>query len=290
VRDAFEGSSRMATSLPTVLQVEDRGDGHFAVPQPDESPEARDVVFSGQLLAQMIMISDKAVDSTKDVKSIHAIFARAGTYSGDPLDFVRDSMHSGRAWGSDTITVTQGDRLLSRGLVLMNTVEPDLMRHGPGMPDVPDPDSLERSGFAFDGVESRAVPWNDATAPDGTPVTYTWLKGETSYTEAANRAILAWCQPGQIIGLGMRPHRDTVNIADAHRSISTGVIAHTSHFHEPVDLADWLLIIQNATYAGRGRVYGRGAVYTRDGTLVATFEQDAMARGVEGPLDPKRAM
>jgi len=277
-------------AIPSVLQVKDAGDGHFVAPHPDEDPEARDVVFSGQILAQMIMISDLAVESTKEVKSVHAIFARAGTYSGGPMDYVRDSMHSGRAWGSDTITVTQNDRLLSRGLVLMNTVEPDLMRHGPAMPDVPDPDSLERGGFAFPGVESRNVRDNDATAPDGTPVMYTWIKGEESYSRAANQAILAWCQPGQIIGLAMRPHRDTVNIGDAHVSISTGVIAHTCHFHDAFDLSDWLLIAQSATYAGNGRVFGSGSVFTRDGGLVATYEQDAMARGVEGPLDPKRAM
>jgi hypothetical protein len=37
-------------------------------------------------------------------------------------------------------------------------------------------------------------------------------------------------------------------------------------------------------------VFGSGAVFTEDGTLVSTFEQDSMARGVEGTLDPKRAM
>ena len=76
------------------------------------------------------------------MKSIHAIFARAGSYSAGPMEMQLDVLHSGRAWGSDTITVTQGERLLSRGLVLLNTVEPDLMRHGSAMPDVPRPDDI----------------------------------------------------------------------------------------------------------------------------------------------------
>jgi acyl-CoA thioesterase len=282
----------LAAPLPDVLRVTDQGDGHFAVPHPTEDPEARDVVFSGQILAQMIMVSDQAVGSAKDVKSIHAIFARAGTYSAGPMDYQLDPLHSGRAWGSDTITVTQGDRLLSRGLVLLNTIEPDLMRHGPTMPDVPGPDDLAPSAaITFPGVETRNVDAPDATAPDGSPAMYSWIRSDASHDSvAANQAILAWCQPGAIIGLAMRPHSDTVNIADAHRSISTGVISHTCHFVDRFDVGEWLLVAQQATHAGNGRVFGSGSVFTRDGNLVSTFAQDSMARGVEAPIDPKRGM
>jgi acyl-CoA thioesterase len=51
-----------------------------------------------------------------------------------------------------------------------------------------------------------------------------------------------------------------------------------------------LLINQEAVYAGRGRIHGRGSVYTEDGGLVATFSQDSMARKVEATLDPKHSM
>jgi hypothetical protein len=51
----------------------------------------------------------------------------------------------------------------------------------------------------------------------------------------------------------MRPHSDQVNVRHAHRSISTGVISHTSHFHEHADVGDWLLFVQKASYAGHGR-------------------------------------
>ena len=204
----------MAAPVPAELQVTDGGDGRFRVPHPTDDPEARDVVFSGQILAQMIMVSDHAVGSAKDVKSVHAIFARAGTYSAGPMDYQLDQLHSGRAWGSDTITVTQGDRLLSRGLVLLNTIEADLMRHGPTMPDVPEPDALAPSAaITFPGVETRNVDAPDATAPDGSPAMYSWIRSDASYDSVAvNQAVLSWCQPGAIIGLAMRPHRDTVNI------------------------------------------------------------------------------
>jgi acyl-CoA thioesterase II len=281
------------SELPAILHIEDLGDGRWSAPNPVEDPEGRDVIFSGQILAQMIMASDATCSGQKEVKSLHAIFARAGTYSAGTMELAVDSMHAGRAWASDTITATQGDRLLSRGLVLLNTVEPDLMRHGPAMPDVPGPDALasEPSVVMFPGTEWRPVNVPDATSADGSPASYFWIRHAESYDSvAANQALVAWCQPGFLIGLAMRPHAGVVSISDAHSKISTGVIAHTVHYHEPVDVGQWLLVEQEASYAGRGRVFGRGAVYTREGALVSTFAQDSMARGVDGPLDPKRSM
>jgi acyl-CoA thioesterase II len=283
----------MAGQLPAVLELDVLGDGRYGAPNPTDDPEGRDVVFSGQILAQMIMAADHAVESAKDVKSIHAIFARAGTYSAGPMELRLEPMHSGRAWGSDTITAFQGDRLLSRGLVLLNAIEPDLIRHGPQMPDVPGPDSLptDAGSLVFPGAETRTVDDPKATAPDGTPAMYFWVRTPESFdSHAANQGILSWCQPGMIIGLAMRPHGDVVNIAEAHRSVSTGVIAHTCHFHERFDMNQWLLVAQEASYAGNGRVYGSGAVFTEDGQLISTFSQDSMVRGVEGELDQRRSM
>jgi acyl-CoA thioesterase II len=114
--------------------------------------------------------------------------------------------------------------------------------------------------------------------------------GKSLSSPAANQAVVAWATCGEIIGLAMRPHRDQVHIQDAHRTLSTGVIGHTVHFTERFDVSEWLLIVTEATKAATGRVYGAGRIYTQGGSLVATFEQDSMARAVEGELDPKRAM
>ncbi len=171
-------------AVPAVLQVEDLGDGRWSAPHPTDDPEGRDVVFSGQVLAQMIMASDAAVGSQKEVKSIHAIFARAGTYSAGLMELRLEAMHSGRAWGSDTITVYQGDRLLSRGLVLLNTVEPDLMRHSPTMPDVPGPEAAKPSPqiTVFPGAEARLVDAPDAVGADGSPAMYFWIRAPSPTT------------------------------------------------------------------------------------------------------------
>ena len=284
---ATEGKD--ADALPQLLLLTDVGDHTFRVHQPSESAEGRDVVFSGQLLGQMIVASDQAAGSTKDVRSIHAVFARAGTYT-KPVDLHVDSMHAGRTWASDTVTATQDGRLLCRAIVLLNTIDPDLMRHDPVAPRVPPPDDL-RPGTAqtFPGGEIRPVP---GEVEDGeAPVQMAWHRFERAMSsQAANQAVLVWATCGEVIGLAMRPHRDRAQIDNAHRSLSTGVIGHTIHFTERFDVSQWLLIVTEATKAAAGRVYGGGRVFTPDGALVATFQQDAMAKAAEAQLDPKRSM
>ena len=252
------------SDLPELLELTEVAERRFEVFQPSESAEGRDVVFSGQLLGQMIMASDRAAGGTKNVRSIHTIFARAGTYT-KPIELEVDSMQAGRTWASDTVTATQDGRLLCRGIVLLNTVDDDLMRHDPSMPDgVPGPDGLSSAqGQAFPGAELRPVPGE--LAFDGVPVEMAWHRFERPLeSQAANQAVLVWATCGNVIGLGMRPHRDSVNIGEAHRTLSTGVIGHTVHFTDVFDVSQWLLMVTEATKAASGRVFGgRSGVHER---------------------------
>lgn len=85
----------MTGSVPSLLQLEKVDATTYLVPQPSESAEGRDVVFSGQLIAQMIMAADDRTEGAKDVKSVQAVFCRAGSYAS-PIELVatfsQDSM------------------------------------------------------------------------------------------------------------------------------------------------------------------------------------------------------
>ena len=60
----------------------------------------------------------------------------------------------------------------------------------------------------------------------------------------------------------MRPH-EGVGQAQAHVTLSTGVVSHTLTFHEPFAASDWVLLAHSSPYAGRGRSYGRADAFTR---------------------------
>jgi acyl-CoA thioesterase len=276
------------SDLPDLLTLTEVGERRYHVFQPAESAEGRDVVFSGQLLGQMMMASDLNAGG-KDIRSVHAVFARAGSYLS-PIELDVEPLQAGRTWASDSVSARQNDKLLCRATVLMNVVDDDLMRHGPTMPSVKSWDDLpEGRGQAFPGAQVRAIP--DSPSIGDVPVEMAWHRfGQAVDSPAANQAILTWATCGNLIGLAMRPHPDKVKLEQAHVSVSTGVIAHTIHFLERFDVSQPLLITNEATKAATGRVYGQGRVFTADGNLVATFHQDSMAKSTGARLDPSRSM
>jgi acyl-CoA thioesterase len=233
----------------------------------------------------------------KAVKTVHAIFARAGTVT-QPIDYERDPMHAGRTFASETITAWQGDRLCSRAMLLLHAEEPDLVRHGIAMPDVGGPmDAVDQgaSGLVFPGAELRIVDGVDIwshEAPEGPAEFFVWTRfPDAPGDPAVAQAALAWATDGLLIGTALRPHGG-VGQDQAHIGISTGVVSHTLTFHEPFDARGWLLIAHDSLYAGRGRSYGRAQVFTEDGALVASFVQDNMIRQVAGggSLDGRTSM
>ena len=94
-----------------------------------------------------------------------------------------------------------------------------------------------------------------------------------------SQALLAFASDPFLIGTAMRPHAG-VGQAQAHVTLSTGVISHTLTFHEPFSAGQWLLLDHRSPYAGRGRSYGRADVFTAEGQLVASFVQDDMIRAM----------
>jgi acyl-CoA thioesterase-2 len=49
-------------------------------------------------------------------------------------------------------------------------------------------------------------------------------------------------------------------------------------FHQIAPPSQWILVAIESTYAGQGRTYGRGDLFTEQGTLVGSFTQDGMVR------------
>jgi acyl-CoA thioesterase-2 len=278
------------TDVPAVLRLHEVTASRYEVTQPTEAAEGRDVVYSGQLIAQMIMASNAAAAGMKRVRSLHSVFARAGTYTA-PIHMLVDSMHAGRTWASDTVSAVQGERLLARGIVLLDAADDDLMRHEPAMPsDVPGPDSVAPGrGTVFPGAEWRPVPGE--LVINGAPAALAWHRfGDAGDAPAAHQAALAWATCGDVIGLAFRPHRSSVDLSQAHRTLSTGVIGHTIHFTDDVDVSEWLLFVTSGDKAGGGRILGSGQVFDTRGRLVAAFSQDGMAKKADRPLDHASAL
>jgi acyl-CoA thioesterase-2 len=258
--------------MKALFSLQDAPDGGFVA---DHIEGAHGVVFGGQMLAQTVVAAARAVPD-KQVKSVHTIFARGGSTEA-PLEIAVEPMHAGRAFASLTITLAQGPRLCSRSLVLLDTDEPDLIRHATSMPAVDPP-----------VVATHPEPWWDVAVVGGVDISDPAAVGPatldvwTRFPSApddltASKALLAYATDGFLIGTAMRPHPG-VGQALAHVTISTTVLSHTLTFHDAFDASQWLLLSHESPYAGRGRSYGRAHVFTADGRLVASYVQENMIR------------
>jgi len=264
------------SELLGVLDLEAVGEGRFRAQNFADGPGG--VVFGGQLLAQSI-VAGASIDPTKEVKSIHTVFARGGD-PAKPLDIEVGAMHTGRALASATVTVRQGERLCTRSLVLLSAVEADLIRHNVDAPSVGTPEDAPAGPSEGSFWEVRIVDGVDLSDPAaiGPPELLVWVRFPGAVAKGVTgQALLAYATDGFLIATAMRPH-EGIGQAMSHVSISTSVLSHTLTFHEPIDASQWHLLAQESPYAGRGRSYGRAHIFNPDGEVVASFVQDNMIR------------
>jgi acyl-CoA thioesterase II len=197
-------------------------------------------------------------------------------------------MHGGRAFASASVTVLQGDRVSGRAVVLLSGDEADLIRHGAPAPDVPPPEDCPRwDGFHVGdqaevkaGREMRLVEAFDPARPEtvAPPRLRMWTRSpDLDGAPVTSQAFVGFVTAGPNIATAMLPHPG-FGTAEAHESVSTGIMTHTLSYHEPFDARDWLLSVHESPYAGRGRAFARGDVFTADGRLVASFSQDSIIR------------
>jgi len=259
------------------LVLEPTGEDGYRAPIVDTG---HPVVFGGQLMAQSVVAAALGHEG-KTVKTLHTVFARPGA-PDQPVDIVVDRVHAGRAMASSTVTIAQGGRICTRSMVLLSADEPDLIRHAEAHPDLPTPPPAADPGSGSGQWLNRIVGDVDIADPEqvGPPELDVWTRFDGAPDDAVvDQALLAFATDGFLIGTAMRPHHG-VGQAQAHVSLSTGVLSHTLTFHEPFSAADWLLLSHRATHAGHGRSYGRAQVFTATGELVASFVQDAMIRAM----------
>ena len=261
------------------LTLEPAGDDRYRA---TNLPAEHGVVFGGQLLGQSIM-AGLAGQGGMSVKTIHTVFAR-GASPDSPLDITVERMHGGRSVASSTVTITQGEQIVTRSLVLLSADEPDVIRHADEPRSSTSPDDVAGNLRGAGAWEIGVVGEVDLNDPElvGPPELDVWVRFVGAPDDpATDQALVAYSTDGFLIGTAMRPHAG-VGQAQAHRTLSTGVLSHTLTYHERCPASEWHLLQQWSSYAGHGRSYGRGDIFRADGGLAASFVQDAMIRARSG--------
>ncbi len=282
-----------ASDLLHLLDVTPTGEGRFASPPYPDPPvgtflpqlrqkNARVVIEGGQLLGEAIVAASKAVPGRR-VTHASMIFSRAARCD-QPHEIEVDVLRQGRGFSTVSTRTLQAGKLCSAGLLLLDAGAPDAIRGSVAPPALPPPESCPQLDLGVTGREIRTV--DDAYrrhAQVGPAEIFTWVRfRDAPPHDFLHAALLAQSTTHWTIAAAMRPH-EGVNQAQAHVTLSTGILATTIAFHDEFDVREWLLYANPALYAGRGQVQGEGYVFARDGRLVASYTVQAMVREFRTP-------
>ena len=258
-----------------LIDARENGTNRFVAPGYHE--RSRNVVEGGQLLAQAIVSASKAVPGQR-VTSAFITFPKAASFD-DPIELAVEPLRRGRTFSSVAIRAEQNGALVSPSLVLMDSGAPDTIRDAAPMPDVPGPYEAEPYNMWVTG--------RDAYSPDpdrvGPPGIYAWVRFRDNPDEPYLRsALFAQATTHWTIAAAMRPHKG-FGEADAHVTLSTGIMSVSIAFHDDAPVDEWFLYDNPAIWSGRGLAQGDGRIWTAEGTLIASYSVQAMIRGFTRP-------
>jgi uncharacterized protein (DUF427 family)/acyl-CoA thioesterase len=266
-----------ATELVRLMDVEPAGGGAFVGPAYGRNP--RNVVEAGQLLGAAIVAASKTLPGQR-VTFASMVFGKAASFD-QPVDLAVDVLRGGRTFSTVQVRVAQDGTPRSEGLLMMDAGAPELFHDQLPRPDVAGPETATTVDWGVNGRDLRVVDAAYDPDPDqvGPPEIHTWMRfRDAPPRDDLHAALLAQSIGHWTIAAAMRPLRG-FGERDAHRTLSTGVMAVNVAFHDPLDVTEWLLSSTRAIWSGRGLAQGEGRVFTRDGRLVASFSTQVMIRG-----------
>ncbi len=242
----------------------------------------RPVVEGSQLLGQAVVAAMRSVPGRR-VVSAHMVFLRAAS-ANEPLDIELDELTSGRTFSALAARITQGDRLIASGTLLVGVPGPDVVRHSADAAGVSGPYDAVAYDMGVTGRDLRVVDaayTDDPAAPVGAPSIDTWVRfREVPADGAVHAGLLTQFTGHMSIAAALRPHAGVGQI-EAHRTISTAINAIAISFHADVHMDEWVLYRHLATVVADGMAHSECRVHDLAGALVASFTVDAMLR----PLD-----
>jgi acyl-CoA thioesterase II len=116
-----------------------------------------------------------------------------------------------------------------------------------------------RPGFAAISRPPRQRVWTRAS--EALPADPIW-----------HHVILAYASDMVLLGTSVRPHAVTWD------TVMNASLDHAIWFHRPFDFNAWHLYDMDSPSASGARGFNRGAMYSRDGVLVASVAQEGLLR------------
>ncbi|MBW8707790.1 MAG: acyl-CoA thioesterase II [Alphaproteobacteria bacterium] len=283
-------SDAALTRLLALLDLESIADNVFGGSSP---PEPAQRIFGGQVLAQALVAATRTVDCARSCHSFHAYFLRPGDPKV-PIRYEVDRSRDGASFSARRVVALQNGAQI---LILAASFQrrESGFEHQSRMPLVPAPESLEDDQQVLLRDETLAPAVREWVArerpfetrsvlgrgplgemrPVRAPLDHIWLKTRERLADDSvlHRALLAFISDMSLLDTSLLPHGKSI-----FSKVQVASLDHAMWFHRPFRADEWLLYVQDSPSASGARGFNRGAIYRRDGTLVASVAQEGLIR------------
>jgi len=257
-----------------------------------QSPEDRmQRVFGGQVLGQALVAASRTVEG-RVCHSFHAYFLRAGDPK-IPILYEVDRARDGASFTSRRVIAIQHGKQIFNMSASFQVPEKGL-EHQFDMPRVPPPEQLMDEHEArkkwMENAPEEAKAWMSKPRPiemrpvilddwmnrkPREPFDNVWIRATGPVTDnvIVQQSIMAYASDMSLLDTALLPHGRSWQ-----SPIQMASLDHAMWFHHPFKMDDWLLYAQDSPSASGARGFNRGALYTRDGKLVASVVQEGLMR------------
>ena len=248
-------------------------------------------VFGGQVLGQALVAAGRTVEG-RMCHSFHAYFLRAGDPKV-PILYEVDRSRDGASFTARRVVAIQHGKQIFT-LAASFQLEEQGFEHQFDMPKVPAPETLKDEHTLLGENLERLTPemraWMSRPRPiemrpeiprdffdrgKHPPFDNIWIRdtGPVPADTATQQAVLAYASDMSLLDTALLPHGISWN-----GNVQMASLDHAMWFHHPFRVDEWLLYAQDSPSASGARGFNRGAIYTRDGKLVASVAQEGLMR------------
>ncbi|MGB3899130.1 MAG: acyl-CoA thioesterase II [Mesorhizobium sp.] len=257
-------------------------------------------VFGGQTIAQALVAAQRTVTADRHVHSLHGYFMRPGDIRV-PIVYEVDRIRDGGSFTTRRVVAIQHGAAIFSLEASFQVDEKGLEHQFPMPLDVPPPEELqnqrellERASHVPEAIrrfwarerplELKPVNTRHYESRDKLPPRQNvWIRltGPVPEERSLQSALLAYLSDMTLLDTSTFAHGRGLFDPD----IQAASLDHAMWFHRQHGLDDWLLYTQDSPSTSGSRGFSRGALFARDGTLIASVAQEGLIRLRRSPSE-----
>jgi acyl-CoA thioesterase-2 len=282
--------SNAVTDLLEILDLEKIEENLFRGRSPQVGWQR---VFGGLVIAQALIAAERTVENLVP-HSLHAYFLLGGDPSV-PIVYQVEHLRDGRSFATRRCQAIQHGKIIFSLAASFHNAEAGL-DHAFAPPDAPPPEELpdESEFLARHGanmpepvrryfererpIEMRPVDAGRyvSRGREADPVQKVWVRTSAALPDdpGVHRAALAYLSDMTLLDTSLIAH----GLSVFHPSIQAASLDHALWLHRPFRADEWMLYVQDSPNASGALGFSRGALYSRQGELIASVAQEGLIR------------